>query len=308
MREAIAAPLIGPNGEDRSAPAPREANAGAGRRDFVGADESAPPPPPRREQAAGDGDGGSVSFFDQDGDSVEFALNDHGGIDYTGNGELLVSSLMSDRGSGIELDELSGGIRIAQKWLTAPREDEREQVLGELMALISRSETPADWLQVTRPFAPRHDVHEFLLGDDCAVLSLQECLRGVPGAALVEGCKDCFAVARELAGSSPGCDNTLAVLRNASAEEHVCSYTAGALWRATGSLWIESLTIAVGRSFTVATLVVFNHYLVEAFYPMLLDQTAPSRYLAMAVMALCVAKTALLRWLFPLLISRASLL
>ena len=211
--------------------------------------------------------------------------------------------------SGIELDELSGGILVAQKWLTSPHDDERERVLGELMALIDRSETPAGWVQVTRPFSPRYDVTDFLLGDDCAVQSLQECLRGIPGAALVEGCVDCFAVAREVADSSSAeCSSTLAVLRNASAMEHVCSYTAGALWRATGSLWIESLTIAVGRTFTVATLVVLNHYLVEAAYSMVLDETAPSRYLAVSVMGLCVTKTALLRWLFPLLISPASLL
>jgi len=39
LQEAIAQPLVGANGEDRSLSAPREANAGAGRRDYVGAGE-----------------------------------------------------------------------------------------------------------------------------------------------------------------------------------------------------------------------------------------------------------------------------
>lgn len=42
MAEAIAAPLIGPDGEDRSAPAPRE-QTGAGRRDTMGGTPGRPP-------------------------------------------------------------------------------------------------------------------------------------------------------------------------------------------------------------------------------------------------------------------------
>jgi uncharacterized membrane protein YgcG len=325
MAEAMAAPIIGPNGEDRSIPAPREANAGAGRRDFVGAAETvaeplpAPPPPLDNERDCSElaadprscwllDTERSVSFTDQDGDTIEFTLNERGVIDYVGNGELLVEGFVSERGDGIEMDEVSGGILVAKKWLTVPQEDERERVLRDLVALIERSDTAPGWVRMARPRAPRFDANELVLGDECAVQSLQECLRDVAGSTSVEGCRDCIAHAREDANSSSACSSTLEVLRNESAVQHVCSFTAGALWRAAGSMWLETFCIAVARTLTVATLVACDHCLVLAAFPRLLEQRAPSRYLAVAVMLLCAGKTALLRWLLPSLISKASLL
>lgn len=316
MLEAMAAPIIGADGEDRSVPAPREANAGAGRKDFVGALGVDPTPAP---QAAArtcsellgcglpDGDR-VVSFSDQDGDAVQFALNERGAIEYRGNEQLLVDGLVSDRGDGIEVDWVSGRILVAQKWLTVPQEHDRERVLRELLALLERSDTESAWVRVLRPSEPRFDANDLLLGDECAVQSLQECLHGDAGSTTVEGCKSCIARARERANSSSACLGAAEVLRNESAAQHVCSFTAGALWRAAGSLWLETFCIAAARTLTVVVLVVCDHYLVLAIYPVLLEERAPSRYVAVAAMLLCAAKSALLHWLLPSLISRASLL
>ncbi len=72
LAEALAAPLIGRNGEDRSAPAPRE-GSGAGRRDYVGASlqEAEEDVPPVSAACAAHATRHSVclSFVDLDGDT-----------------------------------------------------------------------------------------------------------------------------------------------------------------------------------------------------------------------------------------------